>query len=223
MLNKNKEWFTKRRRGAGRDDGWGRGVGTAVEAGSWWRRCRGGGRAGERERGAAASAGRRVWRGAWQGAHDAGTAAHGSEGHTARAGEGHTTRAGEGRMARRQRTARRGRDGWQRRVRGEEGERRRRASRLFLLFAECQIAGTRQRRFCRVSTDRYLAKICSMFFAECQPADTRQSYLYRVSSFNTLQSTFLFFKFWQPNFLWYIPTLCRPTCTILGQLEKCFL
>jgi hypothetical protein len=142
-------------------------------------------------------------------------------------------------------------------VRGEEGERRRHASRLFLLFAECprsgtrqrfffnfkicfaecQIAGTRQGRLCRVSTDRYSAKICSRFFAECQgdgtrqrrffakcqPADTRQSYLYRVSSFNTRQSTFLFFKFWQPNFFWYVPTLCRPTCTILGQLEKCFL
>jgi hypothetical protein len=24
--------------------------------------------------------------------------------------------------------------------------------------------------------------------------------------------------FFQPNFLWYVSTLCRPTCTILGQL-----
>jgi hypothetical protein len=26
------------------------------------------------------------------------------------------------------------------------------------------------------------------------------------------------FLFWSPNFLWYVPTLCRPICTILGQL-----
>jgi hypothetical protein len=42
--------------------------------------------------------------------------------------------------------------------------------------------------------------------------------LYRVSSVDTRQIIFLFFLFWQPNFLWYVPTLCRPTCTILGQL-----
>jgi hypothetical protein len=29
---------------------------------------------------------------------------------------------------------------------------------------------------------------------------------------------FCFFTFWPPNFVWYVPTLCRPTCTILGQL-----
>jgi hypothetical protein len=42
--------------------------------------------------------------------------------------------------------------------------------------------------------------------------------LCRVSSIDTRQSIFLFFLFWSPNFLWYVPTLCRPTCTILGQL-----
>jgi hypothetical protein len=47
------------------------------------------------------------------------------------------------------------------------------------------------------------------FFAECQIFDTRQS-------------IFLFFRFCPPNFLWYVPTLCRPTCTILGQLEQSF-
>jgi hypothetical protein len=56
------------------------------------------------------------------------------------------------------------------------------------------------------------------FFAECQPADTRQRPLYRVPFLGTRQSIFLFFKFWQPNFLWYVPTLCRPTCTILEKL-----
>ena len=56
------------------------------------------------------------------------------------------------------------------------------------------------------------------FFAECQVLGTRQRTLYRVSSIDTRQTIFLFFSFWSPNFLWYVPTLCRPTCTILGQL-----
>jgi hypothetical protein len=55
------------------------------------------------------------------------------------------------------------------------------------------------------------------FFAECPPFDTRQSKLCRVPQLDTRRSIFLFFLFCQPNFLWYIPTLCRPTCTILGQ------
>jgi hypothetical protein len=42
--------------------------------------------------------------------------------------------------------------------------------------------------------------------------------LCRVSYVHTRQNIFLFFLFWSPNFLWYVPTLCRPTCTILGQL-----
>jgi hypothetical protein len=49
------------------------------------------------------------------------------------------------------------------------------------------------------------------------------------SAKNSLPSAFyrhsakhiLFFTFWPPNFLWYVPTLCRPTCTILGQLYQC--
>jgi hypothetical protein len=47
---------------------------------------------------------------------------------------------------------------------------------------------------------------------------TRQRTLCRVSSLDTRQSTFVFFLFWPPNFLWYVPTLCRPTCIICGQL-----
>jgi hypothetical protein len=56
------------------------------------------------------------------------------------------------------------------------------------------------------------------FFAECQILDTRQRTLYRVSSLDTRQSIVLFFRFYPPNFLWYVPTLCRPTCIICGQL-----
>jgi hypothetical protein len=36
-----------------------------------------------------------------------------------------------------------------------------------IFFAECQIAGTRQRHLCRVATDRHSTKMCSRFFAEC--------------------------------------------------------
>jgi hypothetical protein len=53
-----------------------------------------------------------------------------------------------------------------------------------------------------------------IFFAECPPFDTRQSKLCRVPPLDTRQSIFLFL-FCQPNFLRYVSTLCRPTCTIL--------
>jgi hypothetical protein len=105
-------------------------------------------------------------------------------------------------------------------------------------FAEC----TRQRLLCRVPNPRQMRRSAKSrqrpskadgrnlcrgpavgtqqrgFFAECPPAGTRLRQLCRVSFLDTWQSIFLFFKFWQPNFLWYVPTLCRPTCTILGQL-----
>jgi hypothetical protein len=57
-----------------------------------------------------------------------------------------------------------------------------------------------------------------VFFAECQLVGTRQRTLSRVSSLDSRQSIFLFFWFCLPNFLWYVPTLCRPTCIICGQL-----
>jgi hypothetical protein len=56
------------------------------------------------------------------------------------------------------------------------------------------------------------------FFAECQILGTRQRTLCGVSFQDTRQSIFLFFRFYLPNFLWYVPTLCRPTCIICGQL-----
>jgi hypothetical protein len=57
-----------------------------------------------------------------------------------------------------------------------------------------------------------------VFFAECQILGTRQRTLCRVSSLDTRQNIFLFFLFCLSNFLWYVPTLCRPTCIICGQL-----
>jgi hypothetical protein len=55
-------------------------------------------------------------------------------------------------------------------------------------------------------------------FAECHILGTRQRTLCRVSSLDTRQSIFLFFLFCLPNFLWYVPTLCRPIFIICGQL-----
>jgi hypothetical protein len=55
------------------------------------------------------------------------------------------------------------------------------------------------------------------FFAECHIVGTRQRRLCRVSSLDTRQSIFLFFWFCLPKILWYVPTLCRPTCIICGQ------
>jgi hypothetical protein len=55
------------------------------------------------------------------------------------------------------------------------------------------------------------------FFAECHIVGTRHKTLCRVSSIDTRQSIFLFFLFCLPKFLWYVPTLCRPTCIICGQ------
>jgi hypothetical protein len=57
-----------------------------------------------------------------------------------------------------------------------------------------------------------------VFLAECQIVGTRQGRLCRVSSLDTRQSIFLFFLFCLPNVLWYVPTLCRPTWIICGQL-----
>jgi hypothetical protein len=58
----------------------------------------------------------------------------------------------------------------------------------------------------------------SRFFAECQISGTRQrGSLPSVFCGHSTKHIFIFL-FWPPNFLWYVPTLCRPTCTILGQL-----
>jgi hypothetical protein len=58
----------------------------------------------------------------------------------------------------------------------------------------------------------------SRFFAECQISGTRQRVsLSSVFCAHSAKHIFIFL-FWSPNFLWYVPTLCRPTCTILGQL-----
>jgi hypothetical protein len=91
---------------------------------------------------------------------------------------------------------------------------------LKIHFAECPGSSTRQRRLCRVPTDKHSAKngfrvlkitlpsaprmtLGKTFFAECHS--------------RTLDKVYFLFSL--PNFLWYVPTLCRPTCTILAQLS----
>jgi hypothetical protein len=98
------------------------------------------------------------------------------------------------------------------------------------ILAECQTLGERQhsakgrqppsKADCRIFTESgvlALGKEASLpsaprlklgraSFAECLP------WTLGVKVF------FLFFLFFQPNLLWYVPTLCRPTCTILAQL-----
>jgi hypothetical protein len=75
-------------------------------------------------------------------------------------------------------------------------------------FADCQIAGTRQRLLCRVSTNRHSAKICSRVFVEYHPSalDKEDSLpsvnqltlgkesLYRVSS-STLGKSYFYFLY----------------------------
>jgi hypothetical protein len=74
-----------------------------------------------------------------------------------------------------------------------------------IFFAECQISGTRQR-----SVLYSLPSVNHLTLGK--------ESLYRVSYSTLGKAYFYFFLCWQPNFVWYVPTLCRPTCTILGQL-----
>jgi hypothetical protein len=112
---------------------------------------------------------------------------------------------------------------------------------IFTGFAECQIAGTRQRFFFKIkkytlpsAPDLGLDKDV---FVEYPLTSTRQNLdlgflkiLCRVphgwhsakpsvSSVLAwaLDKVYIFFIFFT-KLLWYVPTLCRPTCTILGQL-----
>jgi hypothetical protein len=54
------------------------------------------------------------------------------------------------------------------------------------------------------------------FFVECPMSNTWQRMFCRVPYLDTRQSVFLFSL---PNFLWYVPTLCRHTCTYISYVE----
>jgi hypothetical protein len=98
-----------------------------------------------------------------------------------------------------------------------------------ILFTECRTLGT-AKHSAKTALPRvkHSAKMAlgkgplaavyswrSSVFDECQILGTRQRTLCRVSSLDTRQSIFLFCL---PNFLWYVPTLCRPICIICAQL-----
>jgi hypothetical protein len=93
----------------------------------------------------------------------------------------------------------------------------------------CRVLGVFPSVLCRqqqpfISDGRYLCREPDFdtrqrrYFAECRPADSRQTMPCRVSYLDTRQNIFLYLYFFQPNFLWCVPTLCRPTCSILAQL-----
>jgi hypothetical protein len=128
-------------------------------------------------------------------------------------------------------------------VKGEgkekEEESRPRAGGLVTFFAECPRSGTRQNFFlkfknklCRVSDRGHSVKTAlpsasctalgkAMFYRLCRVPTDRHSAKPSLpsASWTALDKVyFIFFYFWQPNFLWCVPTLCRPTSTILLQL-----
>jgi hypothetical protein len=61
------------------------------------------------------------------------------------------------------------------------------------------------------------------YFAECPAPNTQQRMLCRVLLLNTWQNIYIFFLFFQLIFLWYVPTLCRPTCSIFFTIINVFV
>jgi hypothetical protein len=121
---------------------------------------------------------------------------------------------------------------WQRRkkVKGEKERRRekRAAAAVYLpsLLSACDLALDKvflkfKNKLCRVPDCGHSAKM-SLPSASC--TGTRQrSVLESLPSANGPSASWTgarqsIFYFWQPNFLWYVPILCRPTSTILVQL-----
>jgi hypothetical protein len=87
-----------------------------------------------------------------------------------------------------------------------------------IFFAECQIVGTRQIGLCRVPTDRHSAKYVFKIFAKYPTLDTQQRPSLPSVTFGHSAKHISIFSFPLPNFLGCVPTVCRPTCTILAQL-----
>jgi hypothetical protein len=101
-------------------------------------------------------------------------------------------------------------------------------------FAECQTLGemrltAKGRQQSSIADGRYLCRVSGVdtrqtdFFAECPVQTLGKASLYRVSTPDTRQSIFFIFFISPPNFLWCVPTVYRPTCSILAQLSKCLL
>jgi hypothetical protein len=81
------------------------------------------------------------------------------------------------------------------------------------VFAECRTLGKGGARQRAVSGR---LKLTAVNLCRGPVVGTRQRPLYRVPFLGTRQSIFLFFKILATKL--FVPTLCRPTCTILGQL-----
>jgi hypothetical protein len=84
---------------------------------------------------------------------------------------------------------------------------------------------TRQRALCRVPTNKHSVEIILIFLKNC--AECRAG---RHMVNHTLPSALLghstkyisIFLFFQPNFLWFVPTLCRLTYSIFSTIIKVF-
>jgi hypothetical protein len=82
-------------------------------------------------------------------------------------------------------------------------------------FVECQTLGEEQRsaksrQQPSIANSRYLCQVSYVW--------PRQRMLCQVPFLDTRQNIFLFFSISQPNFLWYVSTLCRLIYSIFAQL-----
>jgi hypothetical protein len=92
---------------------------------------------------------------------------------------------------------------------------------LKIHFVECPRSDTQESSLCRVPSNRHSTKIVLIFFKIlCHVSHGRHSAKNvspSVLFWHSATYIFIFF-FSQPNFLWFVPTLCIPTCSILAQL-----
>jgi hypothetical protein len=75
---------------------------------------------------------------------------------------------------------------------------------LKIFFAECPVPGTRQRRLCRVPTDKHSANVCFRVFENSLSSVSRltlgKAYFAECHPMGTRQSVFLFFYFANQTF-----------------------
>jgi hypothetical protein len=98
---------------------------------------------------------------------------------------------------------------------------------LLSVTAACQTLGERQRsakgrQQSSKADDHYLYRAPSFWLGKEASLSVLRLTLDKAclpSAILEHSTKYIFlFLFSQPNFLWYVPTLCRPTCTILAQL-----
>jgi hypothetical protein len=92
---------------------------------------------------------------------------------------------------------------------------------LKIYFVECPESSTWQRFLYRVPADKHSTKSLLIFKnIMCLVSLTRHSTNYALLSvyLGHLAKYIFIFLFSQPNFLWFVATLCKLTCSILAQL-----